>query len=62
MQSQYSYNIKDNDDIKFLLAYIRKMQNIVEVKVLVIDKIISLTKVTISEKKPDINIRKMWVI
>lgn len=52
-------NIKDNDNIKFLLAQIKKMLNIVIVIKLVINKIIQLTKITIGEIRLDISIKKV---
>lgn len=59
MQNQCKYNFKDNNNIKLAFAYIKKMQNIIEDKILAIDKIISSTKAIIYKKKLNINIKKI---
>lgn len=59
MQSQHSYNINNDDDVKLLLAQIRKMQDITEVEALTINKTAPLTKVVVGEKRSDISIRKI---
>lgn len=47
--------IKDNDNIKSLLAYMRKIYNIIEIESLVIDKMTMLTKIIIGTKRPDMH-------
>lgn len=44
MQNQCNYIIKDNNNTKTLLAYIKKNQNIIKGKILTIDKMAILTK------------------
>lgn len=62
MKSQYSCSIEDDDDIKFPLAYIRKMQKIAEVPVLVIKKMALSTKDVVGKKRLDISIKNVWVV
>lgn len=59
MQSQYKYNIKNNNNIKLLLVYIKKTENLIKDEIFAIDKIILSTKVTIGKKKLNINIKKV---
>ena len=59
MQNQCNYIIKDNDNVKFLLAYIKKMQNTTKVERLAINKTASLTKIVVGKKKLDINNKKI---
>ena len=54
--------MEDDDNVKLLLTHIRKMQNIAEVEKLAIDKTALLNKVAVSGKRPDISIRKIWVV
>lgn len=57
LQSQCN-NIKDNNNIKFSLAHIEKLQNIAEVGILASNKIALSTKNIVDRKKVDVNIRK----
>lgn len=59
LQSQCN-NIEDDDDIKLLLTYIKKVQNIAEVGTLPSNKIAPSTKGVVDGKKVDINVRK-WI-
>ena len=59
LQRQYSYSIKNDNYIKFLLAHIRKMQNTAEVKASEIHKTASLTEVVVDRKRPDVSVRKV---
>lgn len=56
------YSIKDNDDIKFLLVYIRKMQNTINVEILAIDKMVLLTEIVVDRKESNVSIKKVSVI
>lgn len=50
--------IKNEDDVEFLLAHIRKMQmNTVEDKALVINEMSLLTKTIIGREKSDVNVK-----
>lgn len=60
MQSQH--NSIEDDDIKFLLVYIKKIQNIVQFKTLASNKMGLLTKAIVSRKRLDINVKKMSYI
>lgn len=51
----------NNEDIKFLLAYIKKIYNILESEILTIEKIVSIIKATIN-KKSNVNIKKIWIL
>lgn len=57
MQNQYN-GINDNNNIKFLLLYIRKIQNTI-FGILTIDKTALLIKTIANKKRLDINIRKI---
>lgn len=48
-----------NNDVKLLLAYIRKIQNTTEFRILASNKIALLTKAIVSKKKIDISIWKV---
>lgn len=50
LQSQWN-GIKDNDDVKFLLAQIKKLQNTAEVRTLISDQIALSTKSVMQRKK-----------
>lgn len=50
LQSQYSFNIQIYNDVKLLLVHIQKMQNIAEVRIFVIDKIILSIKAVVDKK------------
>lgn len=58
MQSQYN-NIQNNDNIEFLLVYIKKLQNIAKFRILVIDEMTLLTKAIIGKKRLNISIKKI---
>lgn len=62
MQSQCRYIIENNNIIKFLLANIQKLQNSAKVKILVINKMVSLIKVIIDKEKSNIGIKKIKVL
>ena len=49
LQTQPKYSIEDDDDVKFSLAKIRKMQNTAESETSAIDKTVSSTKATIGK-------------
>lgn len=51
MQNSRSYSIKNSDNIKLPLAYIKKIQNTAEGKALIIDKTAPLIMVVIDENK-----------
>ena len=57
MQNQHN-NIEDSDNIKFLLIYMRKIQNTAEVRILAINKIASSVKIAENRKKSDVSILK----
>lgn len=52
----------DDNNNKYLLAYIRKIQNINNVKTLVIDEMVLLIKATVNRKRLDISGRKVSYI
>lgn len=55
--------IKNEDDVEFLLAHIRKMQiNTVEVKILAINKMSLSTKTIIDREKSDVNVKILWIL
>lgn len=60
MQNQCRYSIKDDDDVKFPLVNIRKMQNIAESEISAINKTVLLPKAIIGRKKLGISIIKTW--
>ena len=62
MQSQRNGIEKDNDNVKFLSAQIKKMQNIAEVGTLVSDGTVPSTKGIVDRKKVDVSITKVIYI
>lgn len=61
-QIKHKYSIKDNDDVKLSLAYIRKMKNTAKSETSAIDKTILSTKTIIDTGESDVNVRKIWVL
>lgn len=61
MQSQYN-SIEDDNNIEFLLAHIKKLQNTAEVKILASNKIILSNKNIIDRKKVNVSIGKVIYI
>lgn len=59
MQRQRRYSIEDDENVKLPSAYIKKMQNTVEVEKLAIDKMAPSIKVAIGGKGPNVSIRKI---
>lgn len=53
-------SIKDNDIVKFLLAYVKKMQNIAKVKILASNKTAPSTKAAIGRKGLNVNIENLY--
>lgn len=49
LQSQHN-NIDNNNDVEFLLAYIKKLQNTAEDRILASNKIVLLTKNIVDRK------------
>lgn len=62
LQSQCRYSIEDDNNDKLLLAHISKMSNIAKSETLAIDKKVLSIKATISKKKSDIRVKKVWVL
>lgn len=58
MQSQYKYNIKNNNNVKSLLVHIRKMQNVAKSEIIIINKIVLLTKAMINRKNQILRLEK----
>ena len=58
MQNQHN-GIENDDDVEFLLAHIKKVQNIAKVETLVSDKIAPLIKGKVGKKGVDVSIRKV---
>ena len=58
MQSQRN-NIEDDDDIKLLLAHIKKVQNTAEVETLASDEIALSTKGAVGRQGVDVSVRKV---
>lgn len=61
MQSKYN-SIKDDNDVKLPLAYIKKLQNTSEVGTLASNEIAPSTKDVVSRKKINVSIRKVICI
>ena len=55
-------SIEDGDDVKLLLAYMKKMQNTAKVGILVNDEIALSTKGAVGRKRIDVSIRKVIYI
>lgn len=58
-QTKYRYSIKNDDDVNFPLANIRKMKNTTKAKMSAIDIIVLLTKAAIGRRKLNVCIRKV---
>lgn len=56
MQSQYSCNIKENNNTKLLSIHIRKIQYTTD------NKTILLTETIIDRAESDISAKKIWVL
>ena len=54
--------MKDDDDIEFLLAHFKKMQNTTEVRTSASDKMALSTKGEVGRKKVDISVKKVICI
>ena len=62
LQSQHNSIEKDDDNVKILLAHLKKMQNIAKVGILVSDGMVPSTKGVVDRKKVDVSIRKVIYI
>lgn len=62
MRTKCRDNIKDNHNVKFLLAYMRKIKTIAKSKTSAINKIVLLIKPTIDRIKSYINVRRIYVL
>ena len=58
LQSQHN-SIEDDDNVKLLLAYIKKVQNTTGVGTLAIDETAPSTKGVVGRKEVDISVRKV---
>ena len=53
MRSQHCYSIEDDDDAKFLLAYIRKIYKV---------EALAINKTVVDRQEPDISVKNIWVV